>query len=254
MKWILMLVCISLSMGNSAWAQSVPSLASAQSFAVLGATTVTSSGPTVITGDLGTSPGTSVTGFPVGIVTGGAIQAGDATASAAETDAHSAYAALVAQPCKTNLTGQILGTSPAAVTLSPGVYCFNASAQLTGTLTLSGNGVYIFQMVTTLTTAANSAVVLANGAMAANVFWQVGTSSTFGANTVFVGSVLAEISDTVTTGTSVDGLQPPALGDGKSSTRVGITPLKPPGTLAAFPLTLQRMAQIRSEHFLVLSA
>ena len=88
---------------------------------------------------------------------------------------------------------------------SPGVYCFDASAQLTGTLTLSGKGVYVFQMTSTLTTAAASSVVLANGAMAANVFWQVGSSATLGANTAFVGSILASTSDTVTTGSRVDG-------------------------------------------------
>jgi len=103
------------------------------------------------------------------------------------------------------LSGEILGTSPGAVTLSPGVYCFNSSAQLTGTLTLDGNGVYVFQMGSTLTTASDSSVVLANGATAANVFWQVGSSSTLGTDTVFVGSILAYTSDTVTTGTSVTG-------------------------------------------------
>jgi hypothetical protein len=76
---------------------------------------------------------------------------------------------------------------------------------LTGTLTLNGNGVYVFQMGSTLTTASNSSVVLANGATAGNVFWQVGSSVTLGTNTVFVGSILALISDTVTTGTSVAG-------------------------------------------------
>jgi len=194
-----------LSMGNLGLAQSAPPLGSAQTFAVLGASTVTNTGPTVITGDLGVSPGTAVTGFPPGRVTGGTLHAGDASANAAQADAHAAYANLVAQPCGTNLTGKILGTTPGAVTLSPGVYCFNSSAQLTGTLTLSSNGVYVFQMRSTLTTASNSSVVLANGATAANVFWQVGSSATLGTNTVFVGSVLALISDTITTGSSVNG-------------------------------------------------
>jgi hypothetical protein len=204
MKRLLLVICM-LSMGSLAWAQSAPPLASSQNFAVLGASTVTNTGPTIVTGDLGVSPGTAVTGFPPGTVTGGIIHAGDATALSAQADAHIAYAALVAEPCGTNLTGKILGTSPGAVTLSPGVYCFNTSAQLTGTLTLNGSGVYVFQMGTTLTTASNSSVVLANGATAGNVFWQVGSSSTLGTNTVFTGSVLALISDTVTTGTSVNG-------------------------------------------------
>ena len=194
-----------LSMGSLAWAQSAPPLGSAQGFAVLSASTVTNTGPTVITGDLGVSPGKAVTGFPPGSVTGGAIHAGDAPASAAQAAAHTAYAALVAEHCGTNLTGKTLGNSPGAVTLSPGVYCFDSSAQLTGTLTLNGSGVYVFQIKSTLTTASKSSVVLAKGATAGNVFWQVGSSATLGTNTAFEGSILANISDTVTTGASVTG-------------------------------------------------
>jgi len=200
----LLLICM-LGLGSLARAQSAPTLASAQSFAVLGDTTVTNTGATPIKGDLGVSPGTAVTGFPPGTVTGGTIHANDAAAVAAQADAHTAYAALAGQPCGTDLGGLILGTSPGPVTLTPGVYCFGAAAQLTGTLTLSGNGVYIFQIGSTLTTATNSSVVLTNGAMAANVFWQVGSSATIGTGTVIVGSILAEVSDTVNAGASVDG-------------------------------------------------
>jgi hypothetical protein len=204
MKKLLLVICM-LSMGSLGWAQSAPSLGSAQSFAVLGASTVTNKGPTVITGELGVSPGTAVTGFPPGSVTGGTIHAGDAPATAAQAAAHTAYGALVAEPCGTNLTGKTLGTSPGAVTLSPGVYCFNSSAQLTGTLTLNGSGVYVFKIGSTLTTASKSSVVLAKGAMPGNVFWQVTSSATLGTNTVFEGSILANISDTVTTGATVAG-------------------------------------------------
>jgi len=144
------------------------------------------------------SPGTAVTGLPPGTVTGGTIHAGDATANAAHAVAHAPYAALVAETCRTNLTGKTLGASPGAVTLSPGVYCFNSSAQWTGTLTLSGSGVYVFQMKSTLTTASKSSVVLAKGATAGNVFWQVGSSATLGINTASEGSILANISETVT--------------------------------------------------------
>ena len=194
-----------LSMGSVAWAQSAPSLGSARSFAVLGATTVTNTGATIVRGDLGVSPGTAVTGFPPGTVTGGTIHANDATAVAAQADAHNAYNALTAETCGTDLSGFTLGTSPGAVTLSPGVYCFAASAQLTGTLTLSGNGVYVFQIGTTLTTASSSSVVLASGATVENVFWKVGTSATLGTNTAFVGNLFANVSDTVTAGSSVNG-------------------------------------------------
>jgi hypothetical protein len=194
-----------LSMGSLAWAQSAPQLGSAQSFAVLGASTVTNTGPTIITGDLGVGPGTAATGFPPGSVTGGTVHAGDATATAAQAAAHTAYAALVAEHCGTNLTGKTLGTSPGAVTLSPGVYCFDSSAQLTGTLTLSGNGVYVFKIGSTLTTASSSSVVLANGATVGKVFWQVTSSATLGTKTAFEGSILANISDTVTNGASITG-------------------------------------------------
>jgi len=204
MKKLLLVICL-VGTSSLGWAQSAPPLGSAQGFAVLGASTVTNAGPTVITGDLGVSPGTAVTGFPPGTVTGGTIHAGDATATAAQAAAHTAYANLVAQPCGTNLTGKTLGTSPGAVTLSPGVYCFNSSAQLTGTLTLDGSGVYVFKTGTTLTTASKSSVVLAKGATAGNVFWQVGSSATLGTNTAFVGSIFANIRDTITTGASVTG-------------------------------------------------
>ena len=190
---------------GAAWAQSVPPLGSAQSFAVLGASTVTNAGPTAVAGDVGVSPGTSITGFPPGTVTGGALHPGDAAAVAAHADAQTAYTDLLAEPCGTNLSGEILGTSPGAVTLPPGVYCFDSSAQLTANLTLSGNGVYVFQIGSTLTTASNSSVVLSNGAKAANVFWQVGSSVTFGTSTAFAGSLLAAVSATVTSGTSVAG-------------------------------------------------
>ena len=204
MKRLLLVICM-LSMGSLGWAQSAPPLGSAQTFAVLGASGVSNTGPTIITGDLGVSPGTAVTGFPPGSLTGGTIHVGDAPATAAQAAAHTAYAGLAAEPCGTNLTGKTLGTSPGAVTLSPGVYCFSASAQLTGTLTLNGSGVYIFQIKSTLTTASKSSVVLTKGATAGNVFWQVGSSATLGTNTAFEGSILANISDTVTTGASVTG-------------------------------------------------
>jgi hypothetical protein len=228
MKKVLMLICM-LSTGSLAWAQATaPPLGTAASFAVLGISTVTNTGASVITGDLGLSPpGVSVTGFSLvpgvnrivvgpppatgvtdgpGIATG-TIHVGDAVALLAHADAAKAYAALLptAQTCGTNLSGKILGTDPAAVTLSPGVYCFDSSAQLTGTLTLSGNGVYVFQIGSTLTTASNSSVVLTNGALCGNVFWQVGSSATLGTGTIFAGNLIAFTSDTVTTGVSVAG-------------------------------------------------
>jgi type VI secretion system secreted protein VgrG len=136
----------------------------------------------------------------LGIVTG-TIHVGDPVALLAHADATKAYAALLAETCSTNLSGQDLGGQ----FLAPGVYCFDSSAQLTGILTLNGNGVYVFKIGSTLTTATGSSVVLTNGALCGNVFWQVGSSATLGTGTIFVGNVIAFTSDTVTTGVSVAG-------------------------------------------------
>jgi hypothetical protein len=195
-------------------AASAQLLGSAQTFAVLGASTVTATPtiPTIITGDLGVSPGTAITGFPPGQVVGGAIHAGDPVAAQAHTDAVIAYAALAAMACPStpggnNLTGQILGQG-ALLSLPPGVYCFNSSAQLTGTLSLTGAGPWVFKIGSTLTTAtASQVVVFSAGASCggSNVFWQVGSSATLGTGTQFVGNIVALTSITLTTGVTVDG-------------------------------------------------
>ena len=132
------------------WAQS--SLGTAQSFAVLGGSTVTNTGPSVLTGNLGVSPGAAITGFPPGTVTG-TIHAANAVALQAQNDVTTQYNALAGAACSADLTGQNLGGQ----TLTPGVYCFSSSAQLTGTLTLNAQGnanaTFIFKTGSTLTTA-----------------------------------------------------------------------------------------------------
>jgi hypothetical protein len=177
----------------------------ADSFAVLAGSAVTNTAtPTIVTGDLGVSPGSAVTGFPPGIVTGGTIHAADPTAAAAQIDLTIAYNNAAGQPATTDLTGQNLG----GLTLTPGVYKYSSSAQLTGTVTLSGNGVFIFQIGSMLTTASASSVLLTNGAQACNVFWQVGgaaTGATLGTGTAFRGNILALTSITVNTGATIDG-------------------------------------------------
>ena len=183
----------------AAQAATAPTLGTAANFAVLGASTVTCTGPSVIVGDVGVSPGTSITGFPP-CHHNGALHAGDAVAAQAQSDALLAYTALVAATCTTNLSTTDLGGQ----TLSPGVYCFDSSAQLTGTLTLSGAGVYIFQIGSTITTASDAAVV-GSGAVCGNVFWQVGSSATLGTGTAFVGNILALASITMNTGATLDG-------------------------------------------------
>jgi hypothetical protein len=112
-----------------------PPLGSAASFAVLGGSAVTNTGATVVTGDLGVSPGTSISGFPPGSVTG-TVHSADPAATAAQADIGTAYGFAAGEPCDTNLTGQNLG----GMTLTPGVYCFDSSAQLTGLLELDALG------------------------------------------------------------------------------------------------------------------
>ena len=181
-----------------------PLLGTASSFAVLGGSTVTSTGLSLVTGDLGVWSGTAITGFPPGIVIG-TIRAGDDVAAQAQSDLTTAYNLLAGLPCNTDLTGQDLGGK----TLAPGVYCFSSSAQLTGTLFLdaqgNSNAVFIFQIASTLTTASNSSVVMMNGGRVCNVFWQVGSSSTLGTGTVFAGNILALASITLTTGVNLSG-------------------------------------------------
>src|SRR5204862_3161397 len=141
-----------------------------QSFAVLGGSTVTNTGASVITGNVGVSPGSSITGFPPGTVAGGSIHAADATAAQAQTDLTTAYNTAAGTPCGVDLTGQNLG----GLTLTPGVYCFTSSAGLTGTLTLNfqgnPNALFLFKIGSTLTTASGSSVLLTNSGSSCNVF------------------------------------------------------------------------------------
>jgi len=184
----------------------VPSLGSAAAFTVLGGSTVTSTGATTITGDLGVSPGTALTGIPAGVPTGGVKHAGDPVAAQAQADLTIAYGALMGKPCDVELTGRDLG----GMTLEPGVYCYSSSAaQLSGDLTLDAQGkagaVFVFKIGSTLTTTTNSTVKLINGAQACDVFWQVGSSATIGKGNKLAGNILSFASVTLMTGASLAG-------------------------------------------------
>ncbi len=176
-------------------------LGTAESFGVLGSQTVTNTGPSVIFGNVGVSPGTTIVGFPPGIIVApGTFHAADAVAAQARADVITAYNDLQNRPSQFDLSGQDLG----GLTLSPAVYSFTSSAQLTGILTLNGLGnpdaEFVFQIGSTLTTASNSAVLLINGANGDNVYWAVGSSATLGTNTAFAGNILALTSITLNTG------------------------------------------------------
>jgi len=178
-------------------------LGTACMFGSLGGSTVTNAGPTNVTGDIGVWAGTSITGFPPGTFTGTEYE-DDAVAMTAQGDLTAAYNYAAAAP-----GGAVLPADIGGETLVPGVYK-TTSAQpslgITGNLTLSGDGVYIFQIVSTLTTAPNNSdVILSGGATSEDVFWQVGSSATLGTTTTFAGTIMAQASVSLDTGAVLNG-------------------------------------------------
>ena len=149
------------------------------------ALTNNSGGTTLITGDVGSPSQTTDPTLAAGFTNykSGAILAGAlADLQTAITDANG-------RTCDVNFAADIdLG----GVTLAPGVYCYAGAINITGTLTLSGPGVYIFRTAQTLNTASNSIVALTNGATYDNVTWVPVGPTTLGANSVFKGSILGQ--------------------------------------------------------------
>jgi hypothetical protein len=179
-------------------------LGTAGSFVVLGGSTVTNTGPSVLNGDLGVAPGTALVGFGLPAVVNGAIHADDGVAQQAQLDLTTAYNVAAGQPA-----GDLSGTDLGNQTLTAGAYNFTSSAQLTGAVTLDAQGdpnaQFVFEIGSTLTTASASSVVLVNGASPCNVYWQVGTSATLGTTTAFQGNVMANASITANNGATVLG-------------------------------------------------
>ncbi len=178
-------------------------LGAAAEFAVLAGTTVSGTGATVVTGEVGVSPGSATAGFPPGVVVG-AVYLDDSVAEQAQDDLAAAYANAARRPGTASLPAQLGGT-----TVAPGVYnSISGAFQIGGELTLDGRGdpnaLFVFR-TPALTTAPASTVRLVNGAQACNVIWQVGGSAALGAGSRFAGTVLALTSITAASGTTVNG-------------------------------------------------
>jgi hypothetical protein len=186
----------------TALAATNPGLGTAGNFAVLSGTpNITNTGPSWITGQVGIDPGCAVTGFPPG--TSGVQHKCDAVALQAKSDLTSAYTRAMNAPCPgtNNLSGVNLGGK----TLVPGVYCQTTAPTLTGTLTLNGSGIYIFQIGSTLITATGARISLIGGAQPCQVFWQVSTSATLHVSTAFVGTIMALDSIAMQTKATLEG-------------------------------------------------
>ncbi len=185
--------------------QTLVPLGTATYFSVLAGSGIINTGATTITADAGTYPTTSETGFSTVTFVIGINHEGDAVTQGAKTDLLTAYNNATGQAATQTISADLGGQ-----TLTAGVYTGAPSLGLTGTLTLDGqnnpNSVFIFQCpASTLITASDSVVNLTNGALASNIFWQVGSSATIGTNSAFVGNILALTSITLNTGATVDG-------------------------------------------------
>ncbi len=200
---VLLALALTFSIVWRTKAASTVGLGTADNFAILAGSTVTNTGSSVINGDLGLSPGTSITGFPPGTVNG-TQHVADAGAAQAQSDLTTAYNNAAGQGSTGAISADLAGQ-----TLTPGVYTSASSIGLSGEVTLDGGGdadaVFIFQAGSTLTTGSGSSVTLINGAQACNVFWQVGSSATLGTSTSFKGNILALTSATLNNAANVEG-------------------------------------------------
>jgi hypothetical protein len=183
-------------------ATAVP-LATTASFSVLAGSGITNTGPTTVSGDIGTFPTASISGLGT-MTVGGANHAGDAVTQQAKSDLVAAYTTAAGEGPTNPISADLGGR-----TLLPGVYNSASSMGLTGALTLNAQGdptsVFVFQLGSALTTASGSQVNLINGAQACNVYWQVGSSATLGTGSTFIGTIIALTSITVTTGVTIEG-------------------------------------------------
>ena len=185
-------------------AQAPVGMGTAGDFAVLAGSAVTNTGPSVISGSLGLSPGSAVSGFPPGIVIAGTTEVADGVALQAKNDLVTAYNDAAGRSSTATISGDLAGR-----TLTSGVYTASSSLGLSGQLTLNGQGnpnaVFIFQAHSSLIVGSGADVILIGAAQACNVYWQVGSSATIGTSAAFVGNILALTSVTMTTGATLQG-------------------------------------------------
>ena len=188
-------------------AQSPVNLATAGPFVVLGGQAVTNTGPSVLNGALGVSPGTSIVGFGSPAVVNGPTHNNDAVAAQAQLDLTTAYDVAAGQPVAP--ANDLTGTNLGGRTLTSGAYEYTSDAQLTGALTLDAEGnpnaQFVFKIASALTTASASSVRLINGASPCNVYWQVGSSATLGSTTAFNGNLMALTSISLNNAAAVQG-------------------------------------------------
>jgi hypothetical protein len=193
-----------VALGSDATAAPVAvGLGTAGSFAVLAGSGITNTGPTTITGDIGTFPTATITGL-TSMTVSGTNHAGDSVTQGAKTDLTTAYTTAAGEGPTTAIAADLVGQ-----TLKPGVYNSASAVGLSGVLTLDAagdpNAVWVFQAGSTLITASGSKVVMLNGAQSCHVYWQVGSSATLGTNSTFTGTILALTSISLQTGATLDG-------------------------------------------------
>ncbi|HEY5268583.1 MAG TPA: ice-binding family protein [Candidatus Saccharimonadales bacterium] len=193
-----LVVCFGLGLTTQAFAATSPILVGSAPYSVLGGQAVTCTGSSTIVGSVGVSPGTSISGFPSPCTAAGGTHSNDASAIAATADSLAAFGTLD-QTCDHSYGAQDLTLlSP----LPPGVYCSTSSFTLSGNLTLTGSGVWIFKTVSTLITSPGSSVT---GGTACSVWWRIGSSATLATTTSFIGNILMYQDATFDTGASLNG-------------------------------------------------
>ena len=196
-----------ISAANTAHAAGAEDLGTAKSFSVLAGSGVTNTGVTKLQGNIGSHETPTITTDTPFVFTGtGSNHAGDGVTKQAKKDLLQSYNAVAGAQPPIAVPQELTRNDP----YLPGIYRASSSLLLTGSMTLDGggsnDGVFIFQAPSsTLTTMSNSVVNFTNGAQPCNVYWQVGSSATFGTNTAFVGNVLAYTSITANTGATFEG-------------------------------------------------